>query len=343
MNTPDNVTNKLGSYSVQYTVTEKKANEIAKFKNEIETKYPGLRFDYKSLENTEQIKNYAKQQYGYGHVTIPPQLLEKMMSDEKIKQKIENMLENIEKNHKILKVMTEVQGKDVIGVGTVFTEEGDVSTWVSAEKQNTEPIFQKPIDNSYSYQEKKDKNEENARKKAVFTVVYHYTASSDMIRIAKADSMQSVRGIIASKRGEINKVKSLVEDKTEAMRIISKIKSVIRKGSMKLSRLHKEEDLELQRRIAEKRFKVSLERELREDLRRKRVARKSQENSETADISDIFVRPNENDLRYQYGLNQYEAALQIDSVSAMGCISDGGAITISDGGGMESASIDVIA
>ena len=98
---------------------------------------------------------------------------------------------------------------------------------------------------------------------------------------------------------------------------IRKIKNVIRNGNIKIARLHKEERLFRAERLAEKRKKAALERQLAEQLRKKKIARKAQEHCQTASFDDIFGKPSVNDERYRQISEQYAsvAALGVGAAS----------------------------
>lgn len=120
-----------------------------------------------------------------------------------------------------------------------------------------------------------------------------------MMRLANAKNVTSVRGLIASKYSEISKVKLEVTDKAEAASIIRKIKAVIQNGNIKIARLHKEERIYEQKKLAAKRQKIKLEKLLTEQLRKKRIARKGQEHCQTICMDDIFPNPSAEELKYQ--------------------------------------------
>lgn len=128
---------------------------------------------------------------------------------------------------------------------------------------------------------------------------YKYSHSTNMSRLAGARSISEVRWFINAKHGEIRKVKLLVQDSAEAARIIRKLKSVIQSGNIKISRLRKEENLALQKRLAAKREKVRLEKQIAEQLRKKRTARKAQERCQTADFDDVLGKPSLQEMQYQ--------------------------------------------
>ena len=134
---------------------------------------------------------------------------------------------------------------------------------------------------------------------------YKYSHSRSMASLASAKNVSSVRGLIASKNREIQKVKLQVSDPAEAASIIRQIKSVIRSGNIKIARLHKEERLYQQQKIAAKKMKVKLEKQLAEELRRKRTARKAQERCQSDCMEDIFSKPSVNDYRYKEICEQY--------------------------------------
>ncbi len=157
-----------------------------------------------------------------------------------------------------------------------------------------------------------------------------------MMRLASARDVSAVKSLIAGKYGEMQKVKWEVKDSAEAAAILRKIKAFIRSGNLKISRLHKEEDLERLRKSAEKKMKERLERQLREELRRKKAARKGQEHCETTDMEEIFPKSGMNDERFRQIAEQY---VQTMFPTALG--GDGATIS-AEGGGSAATEITVM-
>ena len=134
----------------------------------------------------------------------------------------------------------------------------------------------------------------------------------------------------------IQKVKAQVSDSAEAAAIVRKIKSVIMNGNLKISRLHKEENLQRLQKSAEKKLKEKLARQLAEELRRKKTARKGLEHCQTADIGDIFAKPSVNDEQFRQIAEQYAQSLFPATVASSGDLA------VDMGGGSSAVEITVM-
>ena len=159
-----------------------------------------------------------------------------------------------------------------------------------------------------------------------------------MMRLASAKNVPAVRGLIAAKYGEIQKVKVQVKDASEAAAIVRKIKSVIQSGNLKIARLHKEEKLEWRKKAAEKKMKEKLARQLAEELRRKKTARKGLEHCQTSHLDDVMPKPSLNDERFRQIAEQYVQSLPSSALSA-----ESGASVDVSAGGEGAVSVTVIA
>lgn len=113
-----------------------------------------------------------------------------------------------------------------------------------------------------------------------------------------------MRGLIALQQGEIIKVKLQVADKDEAAAIVCKIKKVIEKGHIKIARLHKEELVFQQKKLAEKQRKAQQERQLAEELKKKQTARKAEEHCQAAPFEEVLKKAQPAN-RYKQAFAQY--------------------------------------
>lgn len=290
--------------SLQQTLSEgNQLSDTEKLINELKNTYKNIRFDFISFSNTEQIKNYAVSQKGLNHVAISPELLNKMANDEELKNQVKNILDQMGDYRFSSQVQAALMDKELTGMGLVLDENGDVSKWTAMEEKK-EPDF------SWLYPKKDEKkdslfSQNKAKKESPFAVKYKYSQSQSMMQLANAKNVASVRGLIAQKQGEIQKVKWHVKDPTEAAMIIRKIKKLIQSGNIKIARLHKEERICQQKRAAARKMKFKQEQRLAEELRKKRTARKAQEHCQTASFDDIFIKPSLNDYRYKQIADSY--------------------------------------
>lgn len=269
--------------------------------NELKNKYQHIQFDFVSFENDDQFKQYVSSKRGLNNVTIDPALLEKMANDDTVRIRVESVLSLLDNYRSSSQLQAHLMDKRLTGMGLSFDANGEVSKWTVME-DNPKPDFSSSILNgegSHRWRQFYQK-----RKNTKMTT-YKYSHSQNMSNLARAKSISSVRGLIASKNREIQTVKLQVSDPAQAAAIVRQIRSVIRSGNIKIARLHREERLSQQQKIAAKKMKVKLEKQLAEELRRKRTARKAQERCQTACMEDIFRTPSENDYRYKEICEQY--------------------------------------
>lgn len=299
------------SKSVPVEIQPSGAEQLMK---ELKNKYQHIHFDFISFENDDKFKQYVSSKQGLNNVTIDPALLEKMANDDTVRIRVESVLSLLDNYRFSSQLQAHLMDKRLTGMGLTFDANGEVSKWTVME-ENPKPDF------SYSILNDEDSNRWRQfyqKRKNTKMTTYKYSQSRNMANLASAKSVSSVRGLIASKNREIQTVKLQVSDPAEAAAIIRQIKSVIRSGNIKIARLHKEERLYRQQKIAEKKMKVKLEKQLAEELRRKRTARKAQERCQTACMEDIFRIPSENDYRYKEICEQYAETMSGMTESAPG-------------------------
>lgn len=288
------------SASAKSAPAETQLSSTEKLMNELRSKYKNIHFDFLSFENDDQLKKYVSSKRGLSNVAIDPALLEKMANDDTVRTRVESVLSMLDNYRFSSQVQAQLMDKRLTGMGLVLDENGDVSKWTVME-ENPKPDFY------YSTLNKDDHrwSQFYQKRKNPKMTTYKYSHSRSMASLASAKNVSSVRGLIASKNREIQTVKLQVSDPAEAASIIRQIRSVIRSGNIKIARLHKEERLYQQQRIAAKKMKVKLEKQLAEELRKKRTARKAQERCQTACMEDIFSKPSLNDYRYKEICEQY--------------------------------------
>lgn len=109
-----------------------------------------------------------------------------------------------------------------------------------------------------------------------------------------------------------------MSDPTEAARIVRKIKSVIQSGNIKIARLHKEENLQLRQKAAERKMKDKLALQLAQELKRKQKARMGQEHCQTstAHMDDVMPNSAMNDEQFKQMAEQYVDSLSPTALSA---------------------------
>lgn len=299
--------------------------------NYLKENYKHINFSFISFDNNSQIGQYGSTMKGKNNVAISSELLEKMSTDEDVRNQVENVLRHLNNYQNAAQTNAFLKDKELVSMGLVIDEEGKVSMWAATKERDKDKIYptywrDRESTNFYSKHAKKQSTSSN----------YNFSRSNNMMRLASARSVPAVRGLIAAKYGEIQTVKSKVKDPVEAAAIVRKIKSVIQSGNIKISRLHKEENLALLKKAAEKKMKEKLARQLAEELRRKKIARKGQEHCQTSHLDDVMPKPSLDDERFRQIAEQYAESL---SPSA----GTGTTVDAVAGGASEAVSVTVVA
>lgn len=167
------------------------------------------------------------------------------------------------------------------------------------------------------------------------TVRRKISASAYLQRVAQAGTRSQVEAVIRGARADLQFVRTCSTDSAEAEKAERIIKRVISKGQLKIVRLKKEQNLELRKKLAGK----SEKKEIREELRRRRVRRKAEEAADTLDTECATVEKRQElyaELREEEALRQEEAAasLEIAGAESLAGLSDcSGAAAGTDCGG----------
>lgn len=296
--------------------------------------YKHINFNFGSFDNNSQIKQYGSSMTGKNNVTISSELLEKMSTDENVKNNVENILRHLMSYQKSAQASAFLKDKELVSMGLVIDEDGKVSMWTATKERDKESIYP----TYWRDRESTNFYATNAKKKST-TSNYSFSRSSNMMRLASAKNVPAVRGLIAAKYGEIQTVKAKVKDPVEAGAIIRRIKSVIQSGNIKISRLHKEENLALLKKSAEKKMKEKLAKQLAEELRRKKIARKGQEQCQTSHLDDVLPKPSMDDERFRQIAEQYAESLSPSALAAQ----VGTTVDAVAGGISETVNVSVVA
>lgn len=269
--------------------------------------YKNVNFSFLSFDNNKQISQFGSTQTGLNNVTISPELLEKMSRDEEVRKRVEEVLGALNKYQQSAKIEALLCDKELVGMGIVIDEDGRVSKWTAMKEKEKEdyPTWWRDRESTSYYAKKKTPKVSN----------YRYSHTTNMMRLAGARDVASVKGLISAKYGEMLRVRGQVEDPVEASAIIRKIKSVIQSGNIKISRLHKEENLRLRQKSAERKMKQKLALELAKELKKKRQARMGQERCQTADL-DVMPGSAVSDERFRQIAEQYVENLSASALSA---------------------------
>lgn len=295
--------------------------------NYLKEKYRNIDFSFFSFENRSQIGQYGATQKGTNHVTISQELLEKMSQDEALRSTVEDVLNHMSDYQKSAQIEALLCDKELVGMGLVIGEDGQVVKWMATQERDKEevyPTYWRDRESTSFYSKEKKKNR---------TTPYHYSHGTNMMRLAGARNVPAVRGLIATKYAEMQKVRFQVSDPVEASAVIRKIKAFIQNGNIKIARLHKEENLQLRQKSAEKKMKEKLALQLARELSRKRRARMGQEQCQTAHLDDVLPNSSVNDEQFRQIAEQYASFLSpIDS-------STGGTVDTTAGGGSVDVSV----
>ena len=274
--------------------------------------YKNINFSVTSFENHQQISQYGAGQTGTNHVALSADLLEKMSTDENLRRHVENILNHMDQYQKSASVDALLRNKELVGMGLVIGEDGQVSRWTAMKKKEEE------AGNTWWRDQKSTSFYANVKKKSPKVSSYSYSHTTSMMRLASARNVTSVKGLISAKYGEIQRVKSQVSELAEAARIVGKIKAVIRSGNIKIARLHKEENLKLRQKAAERKMKEKLALQLAQELKRKQKARMGQEHCQTstAHMDDVMPNSSMNDEQFRQMAQQYVDSMSSTALSA---------------------------
>ena len=187
--------------------------------NYLKENYKHINFNFASFDNNSQIGQYGSTMKGKNNVTISPELLEKMSTDEEVRSRVENVLRHLSSYQKSAETGAFLSDKELVSMGLVLDDEGNVSMWTATTERDKEKIYptywrDRESTSFYSKHVKKNKGYTS----------YNYSHSTNMMRLASAKNVPAVRGLIAAKYGEIQKVKVQVKDASEAAAIVRKIK-----------------------------------------------------------------------------------------------------------------------
>ncbi|MCI9025548.1 MAG: hypothetical protein HFG92_14150 [Dorea sp.] len=304
---------------VESSVGTEEQSGAAAMMNYLKQTYKHIDFNFMSFDNNRQIAQYGAGQKGINNVSISAELLEKMSADEKVRQQVENILQHLSDYQNAAKFEALLCDKKLVGMGLVIDEDGEVSRWTAMQEKKKE-------DYPTWWRDEKSTSFYSTKVKTPKSKGYSFSHASNMMRLAGARDVRSVKSLISAKYGEIQRVKLQVADSAEAAAIVRKIRAVIQSGNIKVARLHKEENLQLRQKSAEKKMKEKLARQLAQELRRKQKARMGQEycQSQAAHMSDLIPRQNMTDEQFKQIAEQYveslsPTALAAESASMVDC------------------------
>ena len=73
---------------------------VVEMMNYLKENYKHINFSFVSFDNNSQIGQYGSTKKGNNNVTISPELLEKMSTDEDVKNHVENILRHLSRDRK---------------------------------------------------------------------------------------------------------------------------------------------------------------------------------------------------------------------------------------------------
>ena len=101
--------------------------------------YKNINFSVISFENHLQISQYGAGQTGTNNVAISEELLEKMSTDENLRQHVENILNHMDQYQKSANVEALLKNKELVGMGLVIGEDGQVSSGRQCRRKTKAP------------------------------------------------------------------------------------------------------------------------------------------------------------------------------------------------------------
>ena len=119
-------------------------------------KYQHIEFSFLSFDNNRQIAQYGAGRTGTNNVTISAELLEKMSSDDKVRQHVEDILQHLSDYQNTAKFEALLCDKKLVGMGLVIDEDGQVSKWTAMQKKEKEdyPVWWRDKESSSYYSTK---------------------------------------------------------------------------------------------------------------------------------------------------------------------------------------------
>ena len=186
--------------------------------NYLKENYKHINFSFISFDNNSQIGQYGSTMKGKNNVAISSELLEKMSTDEEVRNHVENILRHLNSYQNAAQTGAFLKDKELVSMGLVIDEDGKVSMWTATKDRDKEKIYptywrDEESTNFYSKYAKKKNSSSN----------YNFSRSNNMMRLASAKNVPAVRGLIAAKYGEIQTVKAKVKDPVEAAAIVRRI------------------------------------------------------------------------------------------------------------------------
>lgn len=287
----------LSTSFTQPQVPVKKAagNELSEteYLAQLRQKYTDFQITVTDTSNETQISEALLSHPGTFQVFLDPELLKKMASDGTLRKKYEEILEQLYAQQKQVIRDAAREGKTVHSFGVVLDKDGNASLY-AAVIDKKEPAICVP---SFSHSSETSQYDKKPNASPIM-IRYKYNPGNHLTRLAQARSISNVRGLIQTQYNEMSRARRNIKNKTEAAVTLRRIRNVISKGNIKIARLHKEEALAKRCRIAEHKNQAAREQRLRQELKEKRMARKSQEHCDTLDFSNLLDEKARSDNRY---------------------------------------------
>lgn len=120
----------------QKDVENNTAKDAASMMKYLTQTYENINFSVISFENHQQISQYGAGQKGTNNVALSEKLLERMSTDENLRRHVENILNHIDQYQKSANVDALLRDRELVGMGLVIDETGQVSKWTAMQKKD---------------------------------------------------------------------------------------------------------------------------------------------------------------------------------------------------------------
>ena len=95
--------------------------------NYLKENYKHINFSFISFDNNSQIGQYGSTMKGKNNVAISSELLEKMSTDEEVRNHVENILRHLNSYQNAAQTGAFLKDKELVSMGLVIDEDGKVS------------------------------------------------------------------------------------------------------------------------------------------------------------------------------------------------------------------------
>ena len=105
---------------------------------DLKKQYPDLKLSAQSFGSESALRSYAMNQSGKYNVAINPKALSSMESDPEVSAKLHESLGQIKESHDLAERLTNARGADLVAVGSIIDEKGEVTGMWSVSQTKSE-------------------------------------------------------------------------------------------------------------------------------------------------------------------------------------------------------------